>query len=259
MGFSFLKGCLSAKVDPVIDAILNETIVSEIEYFAKLNAFQRHYGDLLLDIASGRHGKERQLQLRLNKAEIELLCGTTLRGVIDCSEDLIEALRAFNTKGGRPRTQAGRVWMMIGIFNDFLERISDSYCSYVRSHKERLQMLQKREDEIMSSTPSLAKSSSSRLKLLKISRKNLKNKVQKHKNDYLTLWELASTEQHHLTGARIDSILIMPVQRTFQTKMRFERLLKHAGDRYPQPVYYDELEKLINQLESIAHRLNKCI
>mmetsp|Transcript_19442 Transcript_19442/g.23654 ORF Transcript_19442/g.23654 Transcript_19442/m.23654 type:complete len:263 (+) Transcript_19442:312-1100(+) len=262
MCFSFLKQCLPPKVDPDIDAILNETIVSEIKYFTKLNSFRKHYGFLLLDIASGRHGKEKQEHLLLNQREAELLCGDSLQGIIECSQDLIEALRVFNTKHGRPKKQAARVLMIIGIFNDFLERINGAYFPYVRSYKKCQRMLKAKEDKIMNiDTHQSLPKRASRLNLLKnLPRTRSKNQISKEENmDYLKLWKLVSNEQFHLTGTRIDSILIMPVQRTFQTKMRFERLLKKAGDMHPRPSYYNELEKLIDELGSLAKRLNKSV
>mmetsp|Transcript_5680 Transcript_5680/g.6561 ORF Transcript_5680/g.6561 Transcript_5680/m.6561 type:complete len:574 (-) Transcript_5680:117-1838(-) len=216
-----------------LDDIIDEIISNERVFYDILNAVVVYFGNSLREVVEGRRGAERRDGLGLDKDEVEMICGGNLRAVRNVSATLLAKLEMLTLVKNVPIDAAGRAKIVIGAFSEMLGSMRAAYFPFVGSYKRASALLV------------------SRIELMK------KKKKAKQQYHFIRIWQVISNSHNELKGKRLDSVLIMPVQRVYQTKLRFERLKKDAEKLLTgHDDVLEELGKLVKEIGVLATDLN---
>mmetsp|Transcript_14154 Transcript_14154/g.16421 ORF Transcript_14154/g.16421 Transcript_14154/m.16421 type:complete len:194 (-) Transcript_14154:78-659(-) len=176
--------------------------------------------------------------LSLDQDEVEIICGGSLRAVRNVSANLLAKLEVLSLVKTNPVDAAGRAELLVGSYAEILREMRGSYFPFVGGYSKAANLISKKVEEL------------SKLK---------KNKQQYH---FIRIWQIISNSLDVLQGKRLDSLLIKPVQRVYQTKLLFERLLKEydkliSNGSTGTSKCMKDLKKLCADINTLATDLNK--
>mmetsp|Transcript_15937 Transcript_15937/g.17998 ORF Transcript_15937/g.17998 Transcript_15937/m.17998 type:complete len:274 (+) Transcript_15937:266-1087(+) len=250
-----------------LDAIISEIVVSEHNYYNKLNAYVNFYGKAVVEIAAGKHGRKKQKELKLTRREAELLGGRNIQRVCACSESLLREIKVLvdKTHPNFPKTAYHRTQELIDIFDRRCGDLKKAYFPYVQAYKKCNGIVQRGKAEAAAVDRIPPQPTKRKLKrgrsLLRFKSIQVTEEVAPivqglSQNHYVSLWDFSTEQQFYLMESGMDSILIMPVQRLYQTKLRLERLVKYLEEETAE---YTSVVHLVSKINKLATELNRSL
>ena len=226
--------------DQGVEAIVDEIVRNESDYYEKLHAFIHSYVAEIATIARGDVTEEAREGLGLTQNQVDMAFGEELHRCLELSEKLLvkfEVLTLVPHK--KVKSLYGRAGIVADVFLETSEDFVQALGPYNRFHSRNSKAMAQAEKK---------------LRKLIANKRNTPAGSADVDLSYIEIWAQVQRSKQVFRGKEIDGFLIEPVRRCPNYIMFLGRLKKSVGDKHPA---YEKLNKAVQLVNAATEGINR--